>query len=378
MVNLCCSTANRGPPLSGLSQSTSFSINSGLALKAGAATLSIIDRLDPVISPIKKLTIVRHATKMIKIPKLMMGLAKSCLAFPGQNREMKVDTGLEICNKVRGIWKCTETFFKFLEKVNKAISITSRAWIKPFAFAMSILSFASVVIKIRTLVKEIKFMRSLNQAEESGGKSGLLRSVLFGVSPVHSSACERPSAAFLSSATPDAIPSSQIAASDPSRLDESMSETPNKVLGSYRAMLNMIQERQITDKGFVKEMFNIGEDKLADALFDIEKRANEKLISEDPAEIEDGKKISENGIKCLKRWSKKNVISSALNIFSTAVIHVIATAILFFFPLVPFGMAVVCLIPIIDFVRLVHHKIGEYRFAKQVGLKRDVLDWVVF
>lgn len=296
------------------------SLKSDLVDLITTLALSIINGLNHVVEPMKKIAIFNHMAQIVYVPLVAMTLVKNCIHLPTQEREKKIDTGLNICSNLREISESIATFLVALERI-ELMPASILSWGVPFTAVMSVLSLASIASKFRTCLKVRRFMQSFKQAEELGKVEGKL--------------------SYL----------------------------------SYTAILNLIESEQMKDNNFISEMFNTSEDNLADLLINTQLKAEDKLASTDPKDLKEAQEIVERVVKGLKNRVKQNIVSSVLAITSS-VVNIIGTVLLLSLPILPVGWAVFAVGTMIDGGRFICHKVGEYRFAKAIELKRTKWEWI--
>lgn len=281
---------------------------------------TILDGLNFVIQPIKKVIVLKQLVEVVTVPITIFDIVKTSLSIPKASKEKKIDAGLSICNNIKGVGESGAAFVVALEELSAIPAITA-AWATPFAIVMSVLSFASIISNIRTCRKVNRVMQELNLAEESGKIHGKV------------------------------------------------------TLESYRAMLEVIRKRQAEDEDFIPDIFNVDQEKLADALVQKEEKIRCKLFSEDPKDIEEGQKSLEIAVKSLKGRVKQNSISSVIGVTSS-IVNIIGTTFLLALPALPIGWAILGLGALTDGARWIHHKVVEYNFIKTMEMKRTTWEWI--
>lgn len=269
----------------------------------------------------KNIFFVNHFAQMVFLPVKGVEFVQNCASFPKIDRQKQIDAVLKICNNFREIIESAGSFAVVLERVKAIPSRLLEPLATPFVITLSALSIFSVASNVRTCMKVKRLMHELNQAEEKGKIDGKL---------THA---------------------------------------------SYKAMLNVLENEQFKDENFISNIFNTTQDQLKEVFAEIDLKISKKLSSNNSEEIHEGQKILENSVKSLKGRVKQNIFSSAFAITSS-VVNIFGTAMLLALPIAPLGWVVLGVKMVIDLGRLIHHKIVEYQFAKDVDLKRTKWEWM--
>lgn len=289
--------------------------NSGKIESINSFVKNIFDVLKHVIDPIQKIIVVKNLLQIVNLPVILKDIIKKSILFNEMSRTKKTDASLNFCNQIREIGEAVGTFVVTLEKI-KAISEITEKWAVPFSATISALSICSIISKIRTCLKVMRFRDRLASIVEHNKVDGKV------------------------------------------------------TLAGYQGMLYHIEKKQRKDEDFLGEMFNNSEEKLSEALVSTEIDIQEKLSFGNASAVKEGQIKLENSIAGLKGRLNQNLVSSALTI-TTATTNIIGTILLLTLPLLPLGWAFLGLGVVCDIGRIVHHKIGEYQFSEAIGLKRN-------
>lgn len=135
----------------------------------------------------------------------------------------------------------------------------------------------------------------------------------------------------------------------------------------YRKGLDFIDKAQLKEKSTVSKYFDIDKEKFADRLVDIEFIAKEKIASNDPSEVLEGKQLLHSTMEALiKRCAiKKRIL--VINAIS-AIVSTIGLGILLFTPIAPAGFTLMAVGTGIAIGGFVYHKVMTAKFEKELQL----------
>lgn len=284
------------------------------------AARNIFEDINRAIEPLQKFIVFKHLLQIVYAPVKVFEIFRNFGSFSRKDHQKNIDTGLDTCNKVRELGESISTFIVALETV-KAIPAVLVAATVPFTAVLTVLSLSSIIIKIRLCIRTHRFFKEIEKAGEEGKVNGKV------------------------------------------------------TLASYENILKLIEKKNAEDRSFVGEMFNTTDDKLADLLVRIQLSVKDKLSWGNVEEVRKGQKQLENTISSLKGRVRQNIIEASVSIVAS-VVNIIGTSLLLALPLLPFGWGFLALGVIADTGRFIYHKIGEYQFAQDVGLKRSKWEWL--
>lgn len=261
---------------------------------------------------LKKGVIIKQVIVIFTAPLHLINLIRNAISMPNAPTEKKIDTSLDIVDSTRCLGESSGTLVTALSDY-RVIPTSAVSWAGPFAIFLSILSLASITKNYRNCRKTTKLSEAIEQADLKHRDNGTI------------------------------------------------------TLQSYQAALKIFEQKQKEDADFIKDTFNVDEDKFAEALMSRENLAKKKLASTDANEKAEGTKILEDSLKLLKGRIRKNFFSSALSMVAST-INLIGTAILLVFPINPIGWVLVGLGGLIDLSRIVHNYFMQRRFNKALGI----------
>jgi hypothetical protein len=284
------------------------------------AAQSFFDSLNTIIEPIQQVVFFKNLMQVIKLPFSTFSIVNLLLSMPTKNLEKKIDAGLDVGDKLREIGESAGTFAIALETF-KIVPISTLEWTMPYTIAMSILSIPSVIIKFRTCLKAMRVIKSFDNIIENGKVKGRMTS------------------------------------------------------NSYQTVVNLIEEKQSLDDQFIHEMFNETQEKLGNALVDLKLKADKKIASNRPKEIEEGQKLIESGLTALKGRVKQTFIATSIAM-TASLVNIVGTAILLAIPIQPLGWALLGIGAVVNIGQFIYHKVGEYQFASALDIKRTKWEWL--
>jgi hypothetical protein len=264
---------------------------------------------------LRSIIIFNGAMAAVTAPFKIVAIAKKVSTFRQNNREKKIDAGLQICDLIRQIGEGVVTVIVSLERLKK-IAYTSKIWARPLAPVLSIFSIAVIANNVRTCMRMRRLLKEI---------------------------------------------------------DEAMEKEPT--LDGYQKIMKLINQKQKADKDFASDTFNLNIEQLQQALLKTETIICSKFRSQSLGEKEEGKELLQKALIGLRGRVKKNITASMFSVVSS-IVSIVGTIVLLLSPLSPVGWVVVGGAIAIDSSSWIHHKVKEYQFAKSVALKRTKLQWI--
>lgn len=255
------------------------------------------------------------------LPLVVVNIYKQARRFVQGNRNAKIDSAIQLIADTGLVTRCVTIIAMGVANIIN-VSVKIQSWTSSLFVATSILSFAATAATYRTYVKMRKFEKKFSCVALLKGPNN---------------------------------------------------ETS---LEAFQATLKFIKRKELKDKEFIVKAFNCTPEKLEKHLQEIEKEAASKIASSNEEDQKAGRQLLNKTLKTLKKHIHYVGNSSRLNVVISTVSLVSAIA-LFLSP----GAVVAAYVVggatlAANLGVLIHHKIVQYRYTKDLGMQKKWYEWI--
>lgn len=255
------------------------------------------------------------------LPLVVANIYKQARRFVQGSRNAKIDSAIQLIADTGLLTRCATIIAMGVTNIGH-ISVKIQNWTSSLFFGTSLLSFAATAATYRTYVKMRKFEKKFSNI---------------------------------------------------ALLKDSNNETS---LEAFQAALRLIKQKELKDKEFITKAFNCAPEKLEQHLQEIEKEVANKIASSNEEDQKAGRRLLNSTLKTLKghihyvgNASRMNVVISTVSLVSAIVLFASPGAVVAAYLVGGATLAA-------NLGVLIHHKIVQYRYTKNLGMHKKWYEWI--